>query len=496
MSHPSRGALVAAGLAVSGLAAYQLYGWRRRQLCAERVAGHRKIALLASERGSVVCMSPATSTITFFQGPMDVAAAYLAKRVAEIVASNPWLASVLDTDPETGEMAAFVPRGEKADAAQKRLFANRKDISVGFAPQRGGEEGERVLPYHAMVRNLTQVLCKPSVESIGTGAPLFSVTLVSGARGDEFAVIASANHSLVDGHTFYQIHNMLCRGETVRALSPVRKLDAPSRITEALGGVPSTMTACPPGFLVRFVGSQIASAVGFSAKTRVVGFYVNEAWIHDQKKLWRTPGSPVKRLADRITGSPTKKSFVPFVSTNDCLVSAFANALRPTMCAMAANFRGKAPGLDDDDAGNYEDLIEYYDFSDTNDETLDSSHSSTCDYANPALIRRSVQGAPYARAVTTGTLSNADFLFRVGKVGVATNWATFAKPLDLFKGSTQVLHVPILDWPKANPAGLLGSMLVFRPHEGRLAVMAAGDAAFVERLARSGMPGEKLALEL
>ena len=496
MSHPSRGALVATTLAVSGLVAYQLYGWRRRQLCAERVAGHRKIPLLPSERGPVVCMSPATSTITFFQGPMDVAAAYLAKRVSEIASSNPWLASVLDTDPETGEMAAFVPRGEKADAAQKRLFANRKDISVGFAPQRGGEEGERVLPYHAMVRNLTQVLCKPSVESIGTGAPLFSVTLVSGARGDEFAVIASANHSLVDGHTFYQIHNMLCRGETVRALSPVRKLDAPSRITEALGGVPSTMTACPPGFLVRFVGSQIASAVGFSAKTRVVGFYVNEAWIHDQKKLWRTPGSPVKRLTNRITGSPTKKSFVPFVSTNDCLVSAFANALRPTMCAMAANFRGKAPGLDDDDAGNYEDLIEYYDFSDTNDETLDSSHSSTCDYANPALIRRSVQGAPYARAVTTGTLSNADFLFRVGKVGVATNWATFAKPLDLFKGSTQVLHVPILDWPKANPAGLLGSMLVFRPHEGRLAVMAAGDAAFVERLARSGMPGEKLALEL
>ena len=141
MSHPSRGALVAAGLAVSGLAAYQLYGWRRRQLCAERVAGHRKIALLESERGSVVCMSPATSTITFFQGPMDVAAAYLAKRVAEIVASNPWLASVLDTDPETGDMAAFVPRGELADAAQKRLFQNRKDISVGFAPRRGGEVG-------------------------------------------------------------------------------------------------------------------------------------------------------------------------------------------------------------------------------------------------------------------------------------------------------------------------------------------------------------------
>jgi len=498
MSNPSRGALVAAGLAVSGLAAYQLYGWRRRRLCAERVAGHRKIALLPSERGPVVCMSPATSTITFFQGPMDVAAAYLAKRVAEIAASNPWLASVLDTDPETGEMAAFVPRGDRAEAAQKRLFANRKDIVVGFAPRRGGEDGERVLPYHAMVRDLAQVLCKPSVESVGTGAPLFSVTLVSGFRGDEFAVVASANHSLVDGHTFYRIHNMLCRGETVRALSPVRKMDAPARITEALGGVPSTMTACPPGFVARFVGSQMASAAGFVwAKTQVVGFYVNDAWVRDQKRLWSSPGSPVKRLADRFTGTPAKKSIVPFVSTNDCLVSAFANALRPTMCAMAANFRGKVSGLNDDDAGNYEDLIEYYDFSETKDDTKEDTPRSslTCDYANPALIRRSVQGTPYARAVTTATLSDADFVFRVGKIGVTSNWSTFAKPLDLFKGSTQVLHVPILDWPKANPAGLLGSMLVFRPHEGRLAVMAAGDAAFVRRVARSGMAGEKLDVE-
>ena len=188
---------------------------------------------------------------------------------------------------------------------------------------------------------------------------------------------------------------------------------------------------------------------------------------------------------------------MPFVSTNDCLVSAFANALRPTMCAMAANFRGKVSGLNDDDAGNYEDLIEYYYFSETKDDTKEDTPRSslTCDYANPALIRRSVQGTPYARAVTTATLSDADFVFRVGKIGVTSNWSTFAKPLDLFKGSTQVLHVPILDWPKANPAGLLGSMLVFRPHEGRLAVMAAGDAAFARRVARSGMAGEKLDVE-
>ena len=56
--------------------------------------------------------------------------------------------------------------------------------------------------------------------------------------------------------------------------------------------------------------------------------------------------------------------------------------------------------------------------------------------------------------------------------------------------------MPIPDWPKANPACLLGSLLMFRPHTGRLAVMVAGDAPFVDRLARSGLAGEKLDVEL
>ena len=49
---------------------------------------------------------------------------------------------------------------------------------------------------------------------------------------------------------------------------------------------------------------------------------------------------------------------------------------------------------------------------------------------------------------------------------------------------------------KPDPASLLGSMLVFRPGKGRLAVMAAEDAAFIERIARSGMAGEALDVEL
>ena len=42
---------------------------------------------------------------------------------------------------------------------------------------------------------------------------------------------------------------------------------------------------------------------------------------------------------------------VPWVSTNDCAVSAFLNCLRPDVALMAINFRGKLAGCDDDDAG-------------------------------------------------------------------------------------------------------------------------------------------------
>ena len=52
-------------------------------------------------------MAPSTSTVTFMIGSPTNAAEHFRKRCAEIVAKNPWLASILDTDPATGKVAAF-----------------------------------------------------------------------------------------------------------------------------------------------------------------------------------------------------------------------------------------------------------------------------------------------------------------------------------------------------------------------------------------------------
>jgi hypothetical protein len=56
--------------------------------------------------------------------------------------------------------------------------------------------------------------------------------------GGRFALIVSANHSLLDGHGFFAIYSMLSARAEVWALSPVRKQQLPATIAEAMGGGP------------------------------------------------------------------------------------------------------------------------------------------------------------------------------------------------------------------------------------------------------------------
>lgn len=445
--------LTLVGAVASTLAVHQL--WRRRQRCARaaRVAGHTKINLLPSECSPVICMSPATSTVTFFRGSPKSAAKYLSKRVAAIVAANPWLASVLDYDPETGAMAAFCPTA----VGSQRFFAVQEGIQLSRAV--GGATA-----YDAMVRVLAPILCKTSNEAVGTGAPLFSVTMLPDpAAPDRFALVVSANHSLLDGHGFYAVHNMLSSDATVVALRPERKQGLPAKIVKAMGGEKSLMAECPPGFLARFVSGQLRAAL--FPQTKAMSFYLSAEWVAAQKK---------KAAAEADAA-------VPWVSTNDCVVSAFCNLLRPDVALMAANFRGKVKGCSDKDVGNYEDLIEYM----------------PADYATPMLLRKSVNGPPFCRAAVPATRPLSSWQHLWGATyGAATNWSSFAKPLTLGAGEEQELHLPLFDWPKACPACIFGSIVLFRPVAGQVAAMVAGKKALIDKIRASGMVGKLLDIEM
>jgi hypothetical protein len=414
----------------AGAAAALAYYLRRRRRAARRtlLATHTKIALLASERGAVVAMSPATSTVTFFRGSPRRVANKLRNRVAAIVEANPWLAARLDDD-EHGELALFVP------PELPELFAVRHDIAV-----------TRATPYSSLVEALAPVLCGTSVEVRGTAKPLFQVSLVSCAN-DQYALVVSANHSLVDGHGYYRVYNMLSEGASVESLDPARKFDIPDKMVAAMHDEHSLLQRAPPGFLVRFITAQVRNAL--MRETHCHAFYIDEAWVAARKAT-----------ADGV----------PYVSTNDCITSEFCSLLNCDVALMAVNFRGKVDGCGDDDVGNYEDLIAY----------------TPRDYASPSLIRRSVSGMPYFRATGAPLPSNLEHL--AATYGAITNWATFARPLEL--DGVQQLHLPLLDWNASTPPSVFGAMVIFRPRAGCLAAFVGGSRAFVEKVRTSGMVGE------
>ncbi len=78
---------------------------------------------------------------------------------------------------------------------------------------------------------------------MGNSEPLFKVSLIPDAEESLtlFAVVVSANHSLLDGHGYDRLFNMLSSDCEVQALSPVRKQAMPSKILAARGGAQSVM---------------------------------------------------------------------------------------------------------------------------------------------------------------------------------------------------------------------------------------------------------------
>ena len=424
-------AVCAACTTLLALAGYQLYCAKERRDRRRRLAGQTLIRLLPNERAPIVCMSPATSAVTFFEGSVAQARQHLSERVAAIVAANPWLAATLDRHPDTDELSLFVCRArEGPPTTAPPLFSCLEGLGV-----------IRDDRYEQLVKKLQPALCSTSNEAVGRASePLWKVRLIPlDGQNDRFAVVVSANHSLLDGHGFYKLYSMLSARTPVRSLTVERDQAVPARIRESLGGEPSAMDPAG-GFVLRFIFHQILNAL--SPRTKSMGFYLNESWVNDEKKRAESSGA------------------VPFVSTNDVYTSAFCRAVAADSALMAINFRGRVEGCTEDMAGNYEDLMQYF----------------RQDFATPELIRRSVApqaGSPFKRAGTPASrpFSSFEHLFGGPTYAAITNWATFNREALALPGATEQLHIPLFDFPSATPARIFGSTVIFRAKDGRIAAL-------------------------
>ncbi len=291
----------------------RLARWRSRRRAA-RLAGHTKIDLLPAERAALM-MCPAITTVTFFDGSATAAEAYLFERVAAIIKANPWLASVLDRDPDSGEMAAYY---SATDAPTRRFFHVRTNVL--------SRDGANAMTYEAVIRALKPVILPTSLAAVGRGTPLFSVALLPDASAPHkrYALVVSINHCLLDGHSYYKIYNMLSADAPVQSLDPTRKQHIPTKAREALGGERSFSERPLPGFVLRVFYDRLRSKLFPLAK--VITFDISATWLAEEK-------------ARHVDGQADAR--VPYVSTNDVATSRFFNCAEPNYAMMALDLRTK-----------------------------------------------------------------------------------------------------------------------------------------------------------
>jgi hypothetical protein len=488
----NKNAWVAAGAAATA-ATIALWVKRRNRLKRlERQEGCEIVQLMPNENSFIVTTSPPMNTVTFFEAvtaeDVEAARTYFEARTEAIVEANPWLAGFLDVDPtdKSGYLSLFVPpEGEGNSRPSFEVLDTLGPLSED---------------YHTMVKTLEKAMIGNTVGHVASvettkedgWEPLWKVAFIPDTSGEKdndeggnlkFGLVVSGNHSLIDGHGYYRLFNMLSSQEPIQSLSPIRKHNLGDRIKAATGTETNFLESPPLAFVLGFVSSVIRNAI--FPQTKSIGFEVSQDWIDQQKKDYRSSileGTATDGPAMDNVEDPSPPAFL---STNDLVVSSFCQETECDLALMATNLRGRAKGCTDDLVGNYEHLLAY---------TKD-------DYSSPQDIRRSISGPPYQRvgAGTTSLPSSFQYLFGGLTYAAITNWATFATAEiavgDNPMSSTyakQTLHLPLFDFPESTPACTYSSMVIFRPRAGAVAILAGGKERLMNKLKIGGIVGSML----
>eukprot|EP00927_Polykrikos_kofoidii_P083501 TRINITY_DN8562_c0_g1_i2.p1 TRINITY_DN8562_c0_g1~~TRINITY_DN8562_c0_g1_i2.p1 ORF type:complete len:449 (+),score=52.32 TRINITY_DN8562_c0_g1_i2:102-1349(+) len=339
------------------------------------------------EASWIMLMFPPVATIDFYKGtsPLD----YLTTRLTLILSVNPWLDGRLVKEKESGLVVLMVPPNPKAS----RCIVQKEDVGITCG-----------MSYDALYDIVVaQGNVKTGREVLDKDRPLMQLTVFP-AGADTWAVMVSINHTIVDGHTFYEVHNMLGDGSDVIALD--RKTLHTEVLAKARGltGPKKSADLRDPGVLMATLMRGLWEEKPPSPLTK----YVDKGWLDTQKRAWK--------------GKETD-----FVSTNDVVTSWFFKASEAQYGWMAINWRNRLTGLDNIAAGNYEGLLLY--------------HADEID--TPAKVRQSIsrgEGKIYGGERDEPPIES---IFRQNRIGV-TNWATFYKDLTI-PGCSHQMSMPIFD---------------------------------------------------
>jgi len=371
--------------------------------------------------------SPSITTVTFFRGDPAHASTVMEQKLQQVVEANPWLTGSLEL--RAGELAlCYAHPPEKARVAQ--LF---NPTSLHGRPCKKTVVLHEGMEYTKMCAAISRTAAEvPTGSACKNNAhPLVALSVVPDVRAPTtaFALVFSVSHVILDGFNYYQLLAMLSTGGKITSISPARK----HAIDEA------NKAACPEtyalfhslSFLVNILTGMI-----FGRRPLLENRYVD----------------PPRVAAEKAKATPAVK----FVSTNDVVFSCFARTVAARVGLMAINWRERLPGFASTDVGNYEGLLAF----------------GPEDYAEPALVRKSLASGPPTFLRGGGGEKTPEPLpgrweLLTCRVAVVSSWV-FPHFSELaIDGCSHLLHIPCSD-AQLVPFEFA---IVYRPRAGQLAVV-------------------------
>jgi hypothetical protein len=372
---------------------------------------------LTSQEADQMMIGPSITTATFMRGDVEAAGKIIRNRLAQLVHANPWLTGTL---VKTGDGKVSLSYSASPTADQIDLLFNPSGAAK--AP-----ELSSTMDFVQICRSVSSSSAEIAKGSdcVDNSRPLVAVSLLPDSLRpqDTFALIFSCSHVILDGFSHYRLLSMLCTNGTIVALNASRKHEIVQQADLATGLKESAFLRSKS-----LVCNVVCSM--FCGRTPMLETYYVDS--------------------DRVKLAKSEARGVDFVSTNDVLVSAFANATQARMMLMPINFRGKLAGFTDADAGNYEGALMF----------------GPDDYAEPAYIRKTfLSGPPTFLRETTTALPGCCETVRC-QLSMVTNWAFGCFQEVVIDNCEQMLHVPVCNVSLVP----FDCAVVYRPRANQLAV--------------------------
>ena len=356
-----------------------------------------EIVRLYDEEVKRYATHPGIVTISYFSGTANAAGMgtalgtvtnHIKTRLLEVLQANPWLCGTLDT---------------------KQALLYPKEVSESHL-------NDILITPTSMMSNLTRDKSYSEINKgacdlceVGDAATLLKTkrmvckACIVPVNDSEVAFIFCISHYIADGYTYYKILNMLSAGKNVEVMTPRRKeqdsytYNEKLILGEAMAKYQNSMSIAK-----HFIYDNV------TAKTPYDGYMVNYI---DEAKV----------NVEREKHDDHNHS----VSTNDVLLSQVSNVCKPRLMMHAINLRRRSDKFNNDDAGNYENIMVYDDIG----------------YDNPMDIRRSLScRLPYYQMSPKPLPS----FFEKTSFAFMSSWCFHWFKTLKIEGCESLLHLPVL----------------------------------------------------